>query len=252
MSEGKNSVFVELYDLKLSERPDDRFGRVIITKSLNEEDLINIAVKQGTDLNAATLRAAIDILKSIAFTEIANGASVEFGPAIFYLAVKGVFIGNRASWDPVVNSLQMKAISNTEFRAILKNIHVSMQGMANSGTVINTLIDMASGEENKRLTPGGAVNLTGLKIRIAGDDSTNGLALINQSSGETYDIPMTSVPVNTPKKVSFIVPSHLPPGGYKLRITTQYTTGKNLLKEPRTYLFNQALEMLPVACAPAT
>jgi hypothetical protein len=54
---------------------------------------------------------------------------------------------------------------------------------------------------------------------------------------------MTSVPVNNPKKVIFIVPPHLPPGGYKLRLTTQYTSGGVPLKKPRTYLFDYVLEV---------
>jgi hypothetical protein len=243
MSEGKNNVVVELYDWKFSDSPDEHSGRVAISKSLSEEDLINIAIKEGTDLNAATLRAAIDILKRIAFREIANGASVEFGPGFFYLAVKGSFIGDHAQWDPKVNSLQMKVTPGAELRAIIKDIHVNIRGMASSGTVINILTDMASGEEDTRLTPGGAVSLDGLKIKIAGDDSRNGLTLIHQGSGEEYAVPLTSMPMNKPKKIIFIVPPHLPPGDYKLRLTTQFTSGGTSLRKPRTYLFNYVLKV---------
>ncbi len=56
----KNNVMVELYDLSITERKDDRFGRVVTTKSLNEDDLIKIAVARRTDLNASTLKASID------------------------------------------------------------------------------------------------------------------------------------------------------------------------------------------------
>lgn len=38
----KNQVMVELYDLSLTERKDDRFGRVVTSKSLNQDDLIKI------------------------------------------------------------------------------------------------------------------------------------------------------------------------------------------------------------------
>ena len=37
----KNNVIVELYDLSITERKDDRFGRVVTIKSMNEDDLIN-------------------------------------------------------------------------------------------------------------------------------------------------------------------------------------------------------------------
>jgi hypothetical protein len=49
--------------------------------------------------------------------------------------------------------------------------------MAASGTYVNTLTDVASGEVNSRLTPGGGVNLTGVKIKIAGDAPGVGIHL---------------------------------------------------------------------------
>jgi hypothetical protein len=51
---------VELCNLSITERKDDRFGRVITSKSFNEGDLIKTAVERRTDLNAATLEASID------------------------------------------------------------------------------------------------------------------------------------------------------------------------------------------------
>ncbi|MDR1121816.1 MAG: DUF4469 domain-containing protein [Dysgonamonadaceae bacterium] len=240
-SEEKNNVFVELYDLTLSERTDDRFGRVVTTKSLHEGDLINIAVKRRTDLSPTTLRASLDILKEIAIEEIANGASVQFGLGFFGLDVRGVFIGDHAQWNPEVNSLHVKTAAGVELRTAIKDAHVKVLGLANSGTVVNTLIDKSSGEENTRLTPGGGVNLTGSKIRIAGESADNGIRLIDQNSGVEYLIPIESVLVNDPKKVTFIVPANLPFGDYKLSLTTQFTSGSALLKEPRPYLFDYVL-----------
>ena len=36
----KNTVFIETYDLSITARKDDKFGRVITNKSLKEEDII--------------------------------------------------------------------------------------------------------------------------------------------------------------------------------------------------------------------
>ena len=58
-----NSVIVDLYDFSITERKDDRFGRVVTTKSLTEDDLINIAVARRTDLNPVTLKASMLIMK---------------------------------------------------------------------------------------------------------------------------------------------------------------------------------------------
>lgn len=92
----KNSVIVELYDLTLTPRKDDRFGRVVNTKNLNEDDLVAQAVARRTDLNANTLKASMEILKEIATEQLANGATVRFGLGYFSLVVNGVFIGDNA------------------------------------------------------------------------------------------------------------------------------------------------------------
>jgi hypothetical protein len=240
-TEEKNTVIVELYDLKISERTDDFFGRVVTTMSLTEADLIEMAVKQRTDLNPTTLRASIDILKGLAIKAIANGASVQFGLGFFSLDVKGIFIGEHAQWNPEVNSLRVKTTSSAELRNVIKGAHVKVRGMASSGTFINTVTDKISGEENARLTPGGGVNLAGSKIKIAGDSTENGIRLIDQNSSTETLIPMEAILVNDPKKVTFIVPADLPAGDYKLSLTTQFSSGNSRLKEPRTYLFDYVL-----------
>jgi hypothetical protein len=239
--EQKNTVIVELYDLPLTVRTDDRAGKVVIPKSLREIDLIGIAVKRRTDLNPTTLRSSLDILKEIAIEQIANGSSVQFGLGFFSLGVKGVLIGDHPKWDPEVNSLRVKVASSVELREVIKNVHVHVRGMASSGTFVNHLIDKSSGEENSTLTPGGGVNLTGIKIKIAGESDENGIRLIEQNSGVEYPIPMETILVNDPKKVTFIVPIDLPVGDYKLSLTTQYSSSNTLLKEPRTYLFDYML-----------
>ena len=42
MADEKNSVIVELHDLAITERKDDRVGRVVKTKSLKVGDLATI------------------------------------------------------------------------------------------------------------------------------------------------------------------------------------------------------------------
>jgi hypothetical protein len=241
MATEKSNVFVELYDLTLSDKADDRFGRVITSKSLKAGDLINIAVQRRTDLNPTTLRASLDILKEIAVEEVTNGASVQFGLGFFSLDVKGVFIGDHAAWDPAVHSLHVKTAASVELRQAIKHIHVNVRGMASSGTVINTVRDVASGEENKYITPGGGINLAGNKIKIAGDNPANGIHFINQGDGTETPVPATAILVNDPKKLSFIAPAALTAGDYKLSITTQYAGSATLLKEPRTFVFEYIL-----------
>jgi hypothetical protein len=45
---------------------------------------------------------------------------------------------------------------------------------------------------------------------------------------------VTSIGVNDPSRISFVVPADLPPGEYLLIIVTQFSGGGKNLKEPRT------------------
>ena len=237
----KSSVIVELYDLTLTERKDDRFGRVVTTKSLNLDDLIAKAVSRRTDLSATTLRASMEILQGIAIEEIANGASVNFGLAYFNLGVSGVFYGDNAKWDSSEHSLWVKATPTAELREKVVASTVDVRGMAVVGIAINTLTDVSSGEQNGRITPGGGVNLTGSKIKIDGDDANVGLSFINQSTNAVTVIPKTAILVNDPSKITFIVPTTLSAGDYKLSLCTQYSSSHKTTKEARTYLFDYVL-----------
>ncbi len=240
----ENHVIVELYDLVLTERKDDRFGRVVTTRSNKIDDLIKKAVARRTDLNASTLKASFEILKSIALEELTAGASVEFGLGYYSLGVNGIFIGDHARWDNSQHSLSIQVAPTAELRSMLKKTTVDVRGMASFGTVINSVTDVASGEVNSRITPGGGVNLAGSKIKIAGDLPEVGICLISEATGENFAIPMTSILVNEPSKVSFIVPAALPTNDYKLRIITQFSSSGINLKETRSYTFDYVLSVI--------
>jgi len=240
----KSSVAVELYDLALTERKDDRFGRVVTRKSLNEDDLINIAVSRRSDLNATSMRSSVDILKEIAKEEISNGSSVSFGLGYFSMGVNGVFMGDNARWDASKHSLSIRVTPTSELRNAARAAIVDVRGMAEIGTVVNTVTDVSSGEVNSRLTPGGGVNLIGSKIKIVGDNAAIGISLINQATNEVTTIPLKSILVNDPSKISFIVPAALAAGDYKLSLSTQFSSSVQNIKDPRTFTFDYVLNVL--------
>jgi hypothetical protein len=234
-----SKINVELYDLLLTARKDDRFGRVVSTGSLKIDDLIAKAVARRSDINAATMKASYEILKEIAIEEICSAKQVEFGLSHYRLGTNGVFIGDHAEWSSN-HSLYLQAIATAEARNALKDITVTVRGMAASGMYVNTLTDVVSGEVNARLTPGGAVNLTGVKIKIVGDAPGIGILLTEINTEATVVIPANAIPVNDPSKITFVIPADLSAGDYKLSISTQYT-GNTFLKEPRTYVFDYVL-----------
>jgi hypothetical protein len=234
-------IFVELYELLLTARKDDRSGRAVSTGSLKIDDLIAIAVTRRSDINAVTMKAVYEILREIALEEVCNAKHVEFGLTYNSLGIEGVFIGDHPVWDKEKNRLVFTSTAAADVRQALKNIEVEILGMASSGIFINSLTDAVSGEVNTHLTPGGGVKLAGSKIKIAGDAEGVGIHLTEINTEAVTDIPAASILDNEPSKITFIVPANLPAGDYKLSITTQFSHSAVLLKEPRTYVFDYVL-----------
>ena len=79
--------------------------------------------------------------------------------------------------------------------------------------------------------------ISGVNIKVAGDDEQNGVFLI-PSEGEP--IRARALVHNNPSQVTVLLPS-LEDGEYTLSITTQYASGNRLLKAPRTGTLNVPL-----------
>jgi hypothetical protein len=166
---------------------------------------------------------------------------VEFGLGYNSLCVDGVFIGDHATWDPKKNKLVLTTTPSADVREAIKNVVIEVLGMAQSGLFVNTLTDVTTEEVNTCITPGGGVNLSGVKIKIVGDEPGVGLYLDEVNTSAEVTIPKAAILINDPSKITFIVPADLPAGDYKLKIVTQYSTNQVLLKEPRTYVFDYIL-----------
>lgn len=244
MFDKKNNVDVELYDLELADRKDDRYGRVATSDLLKEDDLIRLAASQRDDLSPETLRAAIDLLKKVAIERLLNGASVDFGLGSFYLDVKGVFASNHAKWNSGKHSLTVRAAPNADLQSLVKDVQASVLGMS-TNPIIHSILDASSGEENLRLTANGSVTIVGSKIRVVGDHAVSGVTLAYANKDGFFRIPSTEMLLNEPSKVTFIVPP-LPAGAYRLSITTQYCSESKMYREPRTCSFRYPLLLAPL------
>jgi hypothetical protein len=97
---------------------------------------------------------------------------------------------------------------------------------------------MKTGAINATLTPGRNVKITGVKLKIAGDEPEVGLYLV-PATGDAVKVDMSDIIVNNPSELIALTPA-LPAGVYRVRIVTQYTSG-NFLKVPHTFTFDKEL-----------
>lgn len=236
-------MVVELYDLSITEREDDRYGRVVSPGSMNEDDLIRMAVERRTDLSPHTLKAALEILKELAHEQILNGTAVTFGLSHYSAAVNGVFMGDHDSWDPARHRLSLRIEPNAALRDDLQNVDVVLRGPATTGPVINTVTDKSTDSMNSIITPGGIVYLEGKRLMITGDAPEVGLRLISIPDQDIINIPTTAIFDNYPSKLGILLPVDLPAGKYNIELCTQYSKSHKQSKKAQTYTFPVPLEV---------
>jgi hypothetical protein len=228
-----DAVIVELYDNLFTERIDDRCGRVINIASVNEDTLIERAIHNGFNGNAASMKAAHEAVKLEALKAAVRGELVTYGLAHIALDVEGVFIGDAPTWNPAANKLVARLSPVKTLRETLKASPVRILGMAPDSIAISSVADVASGKVNETLTPGGMAIIKGTRIKIAGDKPGVGLLLTNEDSKAVQQVPATAIGTNDPSKIMLVVPT-LAPGSYRLSIVTQFSGGGRLLNDPRT------------------
>ena len=236
-----DAVIVELYDNQLTSRTDDRYGRVVNLASVTDDVLISRAIENGFNGNAASMKAALDVVDAETLKAIVRGEIVKRGTGYIALDVSGSFIGDNPVWNPAVNKLAARITPSKDLRESLQSVPVRIRGMAAEGNVINSITDVATGSVNAVLTAGGMANIKGVRIKIAGDAPGVGLFLTNQDTSAVVQVPMTAIGINDPSKISFVVPATLAAGDYLLSIGTQFTDASALLREARIVTLNYVL-----------
>jgi hypothetical protein len=124
-------------------------------------------------------------------------------------------------------------------RKELGNVAVTITGVADTSAFIAQATNVKTGSINDLLTVGRNLRISGSKIKIAGDNPANGVWFVNQDTQERTRVDDTDVATNNPAELMIIIPE-LTAGTYTLEVTTQYS-GSNILKEPRTAVFNRML-----------
>lgn len=231
------SITGKLTANKLTERDDDFTFNVIYQANRTIKDLCRLAAA-NSKFTASELESAYNDLHEQAKTELYNASTVEFGFANNSLGVDGPFIGPDAQFDPAVNNVVLRCSPRTEYKNDLKNISVIVSGTSDGLPVITNVTDVTTGSVNCDLTPGGGLNGTGNRVKIAGAEGQMvGFFFVSSTDQVETAVPATSLLRNEPSSFSFIIPQ-LAKGSYYLEIATQ-TTGnsKILLKEVRRNRF---------------
>ena len=210
------SITGKLVANKLTERDDDFSFNVTYQANRSVKDLCKLAAT-NSKFTASELESAYNDLMAQAKIELYNASTVD----------------PDAKFDPSVNNVTLRCSPRIEFKEDLKNISVIVAGTEEGLPTITKVVDVATGSENLRITPGGGLNGEGNRVKITGSEGqTVGFFFVSDTDKTEIPVPVSALLRNDPSFFSFIIPQ-LNKGAYYLEVATQASTNsKKLLKEP--------------------
>ncbi|RKE03323.1 DNA-binding domain-containing protein [Marinifilum flexuosum] len=222
-----NRIDLWLQDNLLTPRPNDFYARVKPMGNIKIEDIAKEIIKGGSEHNEATIIDILSRSNQVIIEKMAQGYSVNTGVFHGHLTVNGVFNGVTDRFNPEEHRLIASFTSSNELREELKKTQVEILGKQTGEPVIGKVIDSLSENEDSIITPKNVIIVKGNRLKVAGEDASVGVYLINQSDDTLHKC--DQIISNDPKQLMVMVPA-LSAGNYELEIITQYSSGHNFKK----------------------
>jgi hypothetical protein len=171
--------------------------------------------------------------------QLCDGFSVNTGWFTASAHIKGVFDSPDETFNPHKHTVLFEFHQGSQLRKELESVEVQIMGAADAGFGISQVTDVKTGSVNDIITPNRNLRISGHKLKIAGDNETNGVYFINQDTQESTKVDASDIVTNNPSELIVVIPD-LAAGTYHVEVTTQYA-GTTPLKEPRSTVFDKIL-----------
>jgi len=240
-----HKIKAQLHDNVLTEDPNDFVARVVAEKSLSIDDICQSAANRGgADISAAAMGHAVQLwLKEMAY-RLCDGFSINAGWFNVQANIRGVFNSPNEGFNPEKHTVSFEFHQGSLLRKELGSVEVEIQGVAEQSFYIAQVTDIKTGLVNDLLTPNRNLRIQGSKLKVAGESEANGIFFVNQANQQRVKVDATDIVNNNPSELIIVIPA-LEAGSYKLELVTQFSTSpRQLLKEPRTAVFERILSVL--------
>lgn len=218
---------------------DDCVAEVNIRDTMRNEDIAQQVIDEGSEIKYDTLVYIFGQRDRIVFDCLKNGQSVINRYYQLLPRIVGPFASNDAAFDAKKHRLMIDMILSSYAHKELDLVVVESLGPKQQTAFISIVTDTLTDKTDGTITPSDDIRVEGSRLRVAGDAAGVGVFFVPEGGGAP--VPVTrKLTTNDPKQLLVRVPA-LPDGKYTLRIVTQYSTGQQLLKEPRIIEYKKLL-----------
>ncbi|MDR1199701.1 MAG: DUF4469 domain-containing protein [Prevotellaceae bacterium] len=227
-----------LHENLLTERTDDYSAQTHSKASYNREQFIDLMLQRGTLMTKTDALAVLNNIEETVAYIVKNGGMINMPLFNTGFSISGVFEGAADVFDPNRHHLHVNISKGTLLRDAEKDVKLTKVNVALPQPQILEVKDSVTGSIDSLLTAGGVIEIVGVNIKIAGENSACGLYFVDAGGTETKAVTLVN---NKPATVIAIIPA-LAAGEYHVKIVTQYAAGKDL-KEPKTTVYSKLLRL---------
>jgi hypothetical protein len=228
-----------LEDNELTDKASDFRAQVINVTSYTQNDIVERILNIGAGLTRSDVASVIEAEKQVITGIIAEGGAVNTELFNAFPSISGVFETPDEAFDNSKHKIRINLQPGVALRSAVSQVKPKRVAAVLSGTIITSVMDIKTGSVNGTLTPGRDIKVSGAKLKIAGDKSEVGLYFVPVGGGAEIKTDPSDIVVNNPGEVIAVIPT-LPAGVYRVRLITQYSSGK-YLKTPHTFTFDKDL-----------
>ena len=202
--------------------------------SLTVKDIVNDLIAEGMEIKTETATDIITRFNRKAAERVLSGYNVNAGLVYMRPVIKGVF--RDKVWNPVIHGLYVAMNQGYDLRNAVAETTVEILGEQANPLEIFNITDNTTGATDGILTKGRNAELKGSYLKIAGENPACLVTFRNIETQQETKLPMQDIVLNEPSRLLILVPASLVAGEYELSVTTQFSGGNSLLKQPRTVL----------------
>lgn len=219
---------------------EDYTAQIRTQRSMGLSDIASEISAERTEYRLDTIVNIGNLIDEKIRHLVANGHTVITGSAQYSPSLTGVFIGDKGLVDPRINKCEVNITPSQAMRAEVAKVIPKFSGTVRSmgGARISLVKDVATGKTDGSITPGGMLDVTGIKIRSIGADGTGlGSVKLLKLSDQSVAANITQLGINDPSRLMFTLPANLANGEYQLVVETWFSSASVLLKQMRTLVY---------------
>lgn len=232
------SIKYALVENRLTTNAEDHTALPQEIKSNDLDHIITYMLKKGTTITKTDALAVLESFFEAVEDIIERGETIHTDFIKTSYSIQGVFNGSEDGFDASRHKIRLNLTPAKRLLDALAKVTVEKGIMSEAVPKIREVKDRINGNINGPLVSSGSLEILGSMLKIEGEDSANGIALVADDGTVTQ---ITDILENKPSRLIVLLPV-LSPGIYTLKISTQLC-GSNLLNTPRTGTFSKSLRV---------